>query len=189
MKVIIIVTAVVLLLIASFVYKRTEEGYMDLSSGSIAPVLPDVSPSMWDYYGNYNDYLMDQLVSKDKRVFYDRSVAPYCDKPNRNRNFLVNPLLTQKNIFIKPNLNAFAGNDHALPDFSNSAEAIRIGAFEELMVPQTDPWYSGNFSQVVKDFKNPAVRRRFEEDYMYRCGHSSNPNENVVPVNTWNNPY
>lgn len=191
-----IITGISLLLILGIavLLMKKGEGYanvgLDVANlNPEAPILPDVRQSKWDYYGQYRDYLMDQLVSDGKRVYYNKSIPGYCDQPNRNRNFLVNPLLTQKNIFIKPNIDGFRGNLHAVPDFGNSAEAIRIGSFEELMVPQTDPWYSGNFSKIVKEFKKPEVRKKFEEDYMYRCGIGANPNQNQAPFNTWNNPY
>lgn len=146
----------------------------------IAPILPDKYQSQWDYYGNYNNYLMDGLTSgHGNQIKYETSIPPYCDIPNRNRSYLVNPLLTQKHIFIKPNIDGFDKN--VVPDFGNSAEAIRIGAFEELMVPQNNYFYD-NFTRAVK---NPEELQKYKESYIQRCGLFKND----VPRNTFTNPY
>jgi hypothetical protein len=149
-----------------------------------APVFPWSMPdSVYNYYGDWNDYLMDR-VSKGYNIPYYRSLAPYCDEPRRNRNFLVNPQLTQKHIFIKPNINAFS--DKILPpysvpgpDFGNSAWDIRIGATQELMVPQINSWYS-NFTDVVNKMKNPQFKKLYLDSVTQRCGL-----KDAIPTNHW----
>ena len=175
--VLIVVVIVIIILIITY---SDREGFM-AHYNDIAPVFSEKGKSVWDYYGNYNNYLMDGLTL-GKDIQYLDGKPPYCDAPNRNRSYLVNPLLTQKHIFIKPNINKFS-ND-VVPDFGNSAEAIRVGAFEELMVPQVDYWYS-NFSDEVKKIKDPRIRQKYKEQYMQRCGTF----RNNIPRNTYTNPY
>ncbi len=153
------------------------------NTGNQSPIYPEKRKRLWDYYGNYNNYLVDGYLSGRKIPPYSEAIPPYCDEPNRNRSYLVNPLLTQKHIFIKPNINSF-DLDKAMPDFGNQAEQIRIGAFEELLVPQTNAWYS-NFGKVYNAFKKPKIRKQFREDYIQRCGLSSDN----IPKNVYNNPY
>jgi len=159
----------VVLVMIALLYKRRE------NFNDIAPIFKEKGKSLWDYYGNYNNYLMDKLTG-GQTVDYLNSQAPYCDLPARNRSYLVNPLLTQKHIFIKPNIDEFSKD--VIPDFGNSAEGIRIGAYQELLVPQMDYAYS-NFSKVVKNNKP------YQKDVIARCGVS--PNE--IPANTFTNPY
>lgn len=176
-----------------------------------APIFPWPMPdSVYNYYGDWNDYLMDR-VSKGYRIPYYRSLAPYCDTPNRNRNFLVNPQLTQKHIFIKPNINAFTDKGGILPpvrgrgaqklprysepgpDFGNSAWDIRIGATQELMVPQINSWYN-NFTDIVNKMKNPAFKKLYLDSVTQRCGlKDAVPTKHwcgsMAPKNTLTNPY
>lgn len=168
-----------------------------------APIFPWPMPdSVYNYYGDWNDYLMDR-VSKGYKIPYYRSLAPYCDEPHRNRNFLVNPQLTQKHIFIKPNINAFTDKgwyaDSLVPgsvpgpDFGNSAWDIRIGATQELMVPQINSWYN-NFTDVVNKMKNPEFKKLYLDSVTQRCGlKNSLPTCNwcgsMAPKNTLTNPY
>jgi len=172
------------IIITIYIYnlKFKNEGYMT-HTGNQAPILPEKRKRLWDYYGNYNNYLTDAYLDGKKIPPYSEAIPPYCDSPNRNRSYLVNPLLTQKHIFIKPDINSF-DLDQSMPDFGNSAEAIRIGAFEELLVPQPNAWFC-NFRKVYNAFKNPKVRKEFREDYIQRCGLSSND----IPSNVYNNPY
>lgn len=156
-----------------------------------APNFPWPMPdSSFNYYGDWNDYLMDR-VSKKFKIPYSRSLAPYCDTPNRNRNFLVNPQLTQKHIFIKPNIDAFSHK--VIPDFGNSAWDIRIGATQELMVPQINSWYS-NFTDVVNKMKNPEFKKLYLDSVTQRCG-LKDPmciptwKGSMAPKNTLTNPY
>lgn len=182
MLVFVLITIVIIIIISVIAVgaMRKHEGFM-IHYNDIAPIFPEKGKSVWDYYGNYNNYLMDGLTS-GKEIDYLDGKAPYCDAPNRNRSYLVNPLLTQKHIFIKPNIDEF--NDDVVPDFGNSAEAIRIGAFEELMVPQVNDWY-GNFSETVKKIKDPRIRQKYKEQYMQRCGTFRND----IPRSTLTNPY
>jgi len=159
-----------------------KEGFM-AHYNDIAPTFPNKQKNIWDYYGNYNNYLMDGLTSgHGDKIKYETSIPPYCDTPNRNRSYLVNPILTQKHIFIKPNIDEFS--KQVVPDFGNSAEAIRIGAFEELMVPQVNYFYN-NFSQEVANMKNPKERKKYGESHIQRCGLFRND----IPRSTFTNPY
>jgi hypothetical protein len=151
-------------------------------------------PSIWNYYGNSNDYLMD-LVANGKKIRYQDTKGFYCDRPNRNRNFLVNPIITQKNIFIKPNLSSTIPA-HKLhwngPDAVTRWADSAVDVHPELEW-QIDPVYGlsgenifySNFTDTVDKLKNGKMRL-WADDYKYRCGLTDC---NAKPVNTFNNNY
>jgi hypothetical protein len=151
-------------------------------------------PSIWNYYGNSNDYLMD-LVASGKKINYQDTKGFYCDRPNRNRNFLVNPIITQKNIFIKPNLSSTIPA-HKLhwngPDAVTRWADSAVDVHPELKW-QIDPVYGlsgenifySNFTDTVNKLKNGQMKL-YTDNYKYRCGLTDC---NAKPVNTLNNNY
>lgn len=150
--------------------------------------------SGWDYYGTYKDYLFDRLA-EGKTVDYLAGEGYYCDRPNRNRNFLVNPVLTQKHIFIKPNVNAFLKKTPYDPDWGNSALDIRIGSEDEFdmsdFIGENNIIYNNDFSKIAEDYKKGGIDPRYYmDDYRYRCV-ASPPSYNPAnpPDDTYTNPY
>lgn len=149
--------------------------------------------SGWDYYGKYEDYLFDRLA-RGENVDYLEGRGFYCDRPNRNRNWLVNPLLTQKHIFIKPNVNSFLGKYPYDPDWGNSALDIRIGSeveFDPSEFIGSENIFYNNFSKIVNDYQKGGIDpRAYIDDYRYRCvapPPSHEPEE--PPEDTYTNPY
>ena len=169
------------------------EGYMKSKYGSDVTAPIDNTPlmktgSIWDYYGTYKDFLFDELEKGDRPKYLDGR-GFYCDRPNRNRFFLVNPLLTQKQIFIKPSVNAFLKRNPWAPDWGNSAQDIRIGSqveFDPFELAEGEDVIYSDFSKVARDYErggiNPAA---YIDNYAYRCGLS----EPYPPINTYTNPY
>lgn len=180
MLVISLITGLVIVFIFYILYFRME----NFDVIDTTPIMK--TRSMWDYYGNTNNYLFDKLAS-GHHINYPPNEF-YCDRANRNRSFLVNPMLTQKHIFIKPNVNSYKNIRPYEPDWGNSAQNIRIGSKVE-----TDPLkditgeniFYGNFSKVVRDYNsNNLPERAYMDSYNYRCGVNAG-----IPINTYNNPY
>lgn len=193
---------IVLIIVALIIVARKKKENFTKAGGHnlYAPI--DVTPVEQSppgkLYGNYNNLLTDKLF-KGGHVEYTHSIPEYCDKPNRNRNFLVNPIITQKSIFIKPNINAYKNHrtirqlvhDQSTPyppDWGNSAEDIRIGSdVEEDPIAEAigqNIFYS-NFSKVLNKYKHSALPpKAYMDNYDYSCGVDGG-----IPDDVYNNPY
>lgn len=177
-----------ILLFSQFRIENLENLYAPIDDTPI-----ERSSSVMDYYGAYDDYLMDKIAKTGSQYAIPQEPAEiYCDRPNRNRSFLVNPLLTQKQIFIKPDVNAYKSEYPYDPDWGNSAQGIRIGSESEndaIALAEGENIFYSNFGKIAKEFNNDNINPvAYMDSYRYRCG-LDNCGDGKLPLNTLNNPY
>ena len=138
--------------------------------GNVAPVSPDYRKHLtpFDYYGSYDDYLMDMFLSGKK--IPKNPVPPYCGRFDQNRNFLVNPVLTQQSLYVRPSLK-YKGLCPYCPNWGKSAFDIRIGS--EYDTPNTG----------LTDAQIRRRRRKRARDCICSWARSQNKNDDGNNIN------
>lgn len=175
-----ILTIVVIAIIIAVAYKMYKRETF-IADVNYAPLeITDVNtagklrPSIWNYYGTSSDRLMDQVASGKPVSYPPKGI--YCDRPNNNRSFLVNPVITDKNIFIAPNRGTgWADSAYDVhPEFAWQVDPV-------FGLSGDDAFYS-NFSDTVKRLKNGSIKL-YADNYNYRCGTSCPKPKDTYNVN------
>jgi len=179
--IIIVITAIIIAFI--FLYRKKESfnssTYLNnrsfpLDTGRTEKQLIN-KPSIWNYYGSKSDYLMDQIASGKSVKYPPKGI--YCDRPNRNRNFLVNPIITQKSLFVLPDVNSEWGRSafDVHPELEWQTDPIEDTIGENI-------FYS-NFHKTLKDIDSGKINLNLD-NYKTKCGLNGK-----VKYGTLNVPY
>jgi hypothetical protein len=136
-------------------------------------------PSIWDYYPNKNSYLMDLVASGQNIKYPPKGI--YCDRPSRNRGFLINPIITQKSLFVNPKkvssntLSGIWANSvyDVHPELKFQKDPVEDAIGENI-------FYS-NFHDTLNKIKNGKI---ILNDYETKCGLNDK-----VKFGTLNVPY